>query len=68
MTLFVDTSALVRRYAHDRDHALVTDAMDADPDWCASALSRTEAQLVLQLHKPGRAPACQAAVARSVLQ
>jgi len=48
VTLFVDTSALVRRYAHDRDHALVTEAMDGDPDWCASALSRTETQLVLQ--------------------
>jgi len=48
VTLFVDTSALVRRYAHDRDHTLVTEAMDGDPDWCASALSRTETQLVLQ--------------------
>ena len=48
MTIYVDTSALVRRYAHDRDRALVVDAMTADADWCASALARTETQLALQ--------------------
>lgn len=47
MTLFVDTSALVRRYLHDRDRGMVLDAMDGADAWCASALARTEAQLVL---------------------
>ena len=47
MTLFVDTSALVRRYLHDRHRAMVIDAMAGDDEWCASALARTEAQLAL---------------------
>lgn len=47
MTLYVDTSALVQRYVHDRHRALVLEAMAGDDAWCASALARTEAQLVL---------------------
>ena len=47
MTLFVDTSALVRRYVHDRHREVVLAAMDEADAWCASALARTEAQLVL---------------------
>jgi predicted nucleic acid-binding protein len=47
MTLYVDTSALVRRYLHDRHRSLVLDAMGDDGAWCASALARTEAQLAL---------------------
>lgn len=47
MTLYVDTSALVRRYLHDRHRGLVLDAMGGDDAWCTSALARTEAQLVL---------------------
>ena len=47
MTLYVDTSALVRRYLRDRHHAVVVGAMAADDAWCASALVRTEAQLAL---------------------
>jgi predicted nucleic acid-binding protein len=47
MPLYVDTSALVRRYLHDRHRPLVLDAMAADEDWCASSLVRTETQLVL---------------------
>ena len=47
MTLYVDTSALVQRYVHDRHRALVLDAMAGDDPWCTSALARTEAQLVL---------------------
>ena len=47
MTLYVDTSALVRRYLHDRHRALVLDAMAADVAWAASSLVRTEAQLAL---------------------
>lgn len=47
MTLYVDTSALVRRYLHDRHRAMVVGAMADDGDWCASALVRSETQLVL---------------------
>ena len=47
MTLYVDSSALVRRYLHDRHRAVVVDAMQADDAWCASALARTESQLAL---------------------
>jgi hypothetical protein len=47
VTLFVDTSALVRRYVHGPGRDLVLDAMGADPEWCASALARSEALLAL---------------------
>jgi len=47
VTLFVDTSALVRRYIQGPDRALVLEAMDADPAWCASALCRSETLLAL---------------------
>ena len=47
MTLYVDSSALVRRYLRDRHHPIVAEAMAADDAWCASALVRTEAQLAL---------------------
>jgi predicted nucleic acid-binding protein len=47
VTLYVDTSALVRRYLHDRHRAIVLDAMADDDAWCASALVRTEGQLAL---------------------
>ncbi len=47
MTLYVDTSALVRRYLRDRHRSVVVDAMAADDAWCASALVRSETQLAL---------------------
>jgi uncharacterized protein len=47
MTLFLDTSALVRRYIHGPDHQLVAEAMATDDTWCASALSRSETMLAL---------------------
>ncbi|HEX6416944.1 MAG TPA: type II toxin-antitoxin system VapC family toxin [Acidimicrobiales bacterium] len=47
MTLFVDTSALVRRYVQGPDRGLVLESMDADPTWCASALCRSETLLAL---------------------
>lgn len=47
MTLYVDTSALVRRYLHDRHRSVVLHAMLDDDAWCASALVRTETQLAL---------------------
>ena len=47
MTLFVDTSALVRRYIQAPGRAMVLEAMGDDPTWCASALCRSEALLAL---------------------
>ena len=47
MTLFVDSSALLKRYVDEPDRDLVLDAMAADEAWCASALCRTEVLLVL---------------------
>lgn len=47
MTLYVDTSALMRRYLHDRNRQLVLDTMQGDGAWCASALVRAEAQVGL---------------------
>ena len=47
MTLYVDTSALVRRYLHDRHRPLVLEAMATEEAWAASSLVRTEAQVAL---------------------
>lgn len=47
MTLFVDTSALVRRYVQGPGWDLALEAMAADPVWCASALCRSETLLAL---------------------
>jgi uncharacterized protein len=47
VTLFVDTSALVRRYLHGPGRELVLEAMEEDPVWCASALCRAETLLAL---------------------
>lgn len=57
MTLFLDTSALLRRYVHAAGRDLVVQAMADDPDWCASALCRTEA--LLALHRLAVAPSQQ---------
>lgn len=47
MTLFVDTSALVKRYVLEPGRDVVLDAMAGHDVWCASAIARTEAALVL---------------------
>jgi predicted nucleic acid-binding protein len=49
MTLAIDTSALVKRYLREPGRDLVIEAMDADPQWCASALTRTE--VLVALHR-----------------
>jgi uncharacterized protein len=54
VTVFLDTSAIVRRYVHAPGRDLVLDAMAADADWCASALCRSEA--LLALHRLAVAP------------
>lgn len=45
--VFLDTSALLRRYIADRDRALVLDSMATSSAWVASALTRTELQLAV---------------------
>jgi predicted nucleic acid-binding protein len=47
MVLFLDTSALVRRYVQAPGQQLVAAAMRADGLWCASALCRSETLLAL---------------------
>lgn len=64
MTLYVDTSALVRRYLHDRHRNLVLDAMAADPVWAASNLVRSEAQVAL--HRAAVSPRQQQALWREL--
>ena len=54
MTLFLDTSALVRRYVHGPGQALVAEAMAAHDVWCASALCRSET--LLALHRLAATP------------
>ena len=45
--LFVDTSALVKRYVDEPWREVVLEAMAADDIWVASELARTEAALTL---------------------
>ncbi len=52
MVLYVDTTALIRRYVHGPDRMLVIDTMDRAPDWCSSALTHSEAQLALRQLSP----------------
>lgn len=47
MTVYLDTSALVRRYVEAPGRRLVNDAMARDARWCAAAVTRTETQLCL---------------------
>jgi predicted nucleic acid-binding protein len=62
--LYVDTSALVRRYLHDRQRPLVLEAMGAADDWAASSLVRTEAQVAL--HRAAVSPGQQQALWREL--
>ena len=45
--LFLDTSALVKRYVAEDGTDLVLARMRDDPEWVASALARTEAEITL---------------------
>jgi len=47
MTLFLDATALLARYLEGPEQPIVLAAMEADPDWCASALALTEALVVV---------------------
>lgn len=46
--LYVDPSALVRRYVRAPGSSLVVDTMRRHTDWCGSPLCRTETQLALR--------------------
>ena len=54
MTLFLDTSALVRRYVHEPGRDLVLATMAEDDTWVASALARTE--VLMTLHHVAAGP------------
>lgn len=43
MTIYLDSSALASAVVEGRGRAVVLDALEADRDWCASALALTEA-------------------------
>jgi predicted nucleic acid-binding protein len=45
--LFLDTSALVKRYVEQDGTELVLRLMEKDPSWAASAVARTEAEITL---------------------
>ena len=58
--LFVDTSALLRRYVQDADSDLVDATMSAEDAWVASAVARTE--MLMALHSLATGPRQQAAL------
>ncbi|HEX5467028.1 MAG TPA: type II toxin-antitoxin system VapC family toxin [Candidatus Limnocylindrales bacterium] len=45
--LFLDTSALVKRYVAEPGSALVARRMEGDPEWVVSAVASTEARITL---------------------
>jgi uncharacterized protein len=47
VTLFLDTTALLARFLEGPGRAPVLVAMEADGDWCASALALSEALMVV---------------------
>ncbi|MGI8793219.1 MAG: type II toxin-antitoxin system VapC family toxin [Acidimicrobiales bacterium] len=56
--VYVDTSALVRRYVDEPGRDLVIETMEAASAWAASALTRTEA--LMTLHRLAAGPRQQA--------
>lgn len=47
MTLFLDTTALLGRFLEGPGRRVVLDAMEADQDWCASALAMSEVLMLV---------------------
>jgi predicted nucleic acid-binding protein len=45
--LFLDTSALVKRYVDEDGSSFVARRMGEDPEWVASAVARTETEITL---------------------
>lgn len=48
MPLYLDTTALLRRYLHGADRDLVLTAMAEHAEWCTSSLTLSECQLALR--------------------
>ena len=48
MTLALDTTALLARYLDGPYRPVILDAMDADHDWCASAMALSEALMLIE--------------------
>ncbi|MFN0028108.1 MAG: type II toxin-antitoxin system VapC family toxin [Acidimicrobiales bacterium] len=48
MALYLDPSALVRRYVHALGHDLVLATMAGATEWCTSSLTLSECQLALR--------------------
>jgi hypothetical protein len=57
VTLFLDTTALVKRYRAEDGTAVVIGAMDRDPRWVVSALAATEARIAFGTAWSGSVPA-----------
>ena len=47
MTLALDTTALLARYLDGPYRPVILEAMDADHDWCASAMALSEALMLI---------------------
>jgi uncharacterized protein len=45
--LFLDTSALVKRYVEEEGTDFVLRRMDEDPEWVVSSIARTETEITL---------------------
>lgn len=45
--LFLDTSALVKRYVEEEGTEFVLRRMDEDPEWVVSSIARTETEITL---------------------
>jgi hypothetical protein len=56
VTLFLDTSALVKRYRAERGTAAVLAAMDHDPRWVVSAVATAEARIAFCAAWSGSVP------------
>jgi len=55
--LAIDSSALVKRYVEEPESAEVSALMDAEAEWCASALVRCEVAILLTRLATSRAEA-----------
>lgn len=60
--LFLDTSALVKRYVDEAGTKAVVALMDADSDWAASAMALAEAEIAL-CHRADHEPMIEPLVA-----
>ncbi len=47
MTIVLDTTALLARFIEGPANAVICDAMEQDPEWCASALTLSESLMLI---------------------